>query len=98
VLDLRDYQLPFFNEPAPPIYTRGVYTQPEAKRCCKRIDEFDAFVATGLRTGDWASDQQQHGYNLLDRHGWRKLVPSPFHPRRNLAAQDAFKTAAFQLL
>ena len=30
-------------------------------------------------------------YNLLHRHGWRKLMPRPFHPTRNLAAQDAFK-------
>ena len=37
-------------------------------------------------------------YSLLDRHGWRKLMPRPFHPKRNLAAQDAFKKAAFQLL
>jgi transposase len=37
-------------------------------------------------------------YNLLARHGWRKLMPRPFHPRRDLAAQDAFKNANFQLL
>ena len=37
-------------------------------------------------------------YNLLDRHGWRKLMPRPFHPKRNLAAQDAFKKTAFQML
>jgi transposase len=37
-------------------------------------------------------------YNVLDRHGWRKLMPRPFHPKRNVAAQDAFKKAAFQLL
>jgi transposase len=37
-------------------------------------------------------------YNLLDRHDWRKLMPRPFHPKRNLAAQDAFKKTAFQLL
>ena len=30
-------------------------------------------------------------YNLLARHGWRKLMPRPFHPKRNTAAQDAFK-------
>src|SRR5271169_311419 len=30
-------------------------------------------------------------YNLLARHGWRKLMPRPFHPRRDLAAQDDFK-------
>jgi Winged helix-turn helix len=33
-------------------------------------------------------------YNLLPRHGWRKLMPRPFHPRRDLAAQDDFKKAA----
>jgi transposase len=30
-------------------------------------------------------------YNLLARHGWRKLMPRPFHPRRDMAAQNAFK-------
>src|ERR1700724_2122245 len=34
-------------------------------------------------------------YNLLARHGWRKLMPRPFHPKRNLAAQKAFKKTAF---
>src|SRR3974377_2592779 len=37
-------------------------------------------------------------YNLLARHGWRKLMPRPFHPQRNLAPQDAFKKANFHLL
>ena len=30
-------------------------------------------------------------YNLLARHGWRKLMPRPFHPRRDIVAQDAFE-------
>jgi NAD(P)H-dependent FMN reductase len=46
VLDLRDYELPFFKEPASPTYTGGVYTQPKAEAWRKRIGEFDAFVAT----------------------------------------------------
>ncbi len=37
-------------------------------------------------------------YNLLHRHGWRKLMPRPFHPKRDLAAQNAFKKAAFLTL
>ncbi len=37
-------------------------------------------------------------YNLLARHGWRKLMPRPFHPKRNLAAQNAFKKTAFLML
>src|SRR3981189_2279378 len=34
-------------------------------------------------------------YNLLDRHRWRKLMPRPFHPKRDLAAQHDFKKTAF---
>src|SRR5712675_321796 len=30
-------------------------------------------------------------YALLDRHGWRKLMPRPYHPKRGTAAQNAFK-------
>jgi transposase len=34
-------------------------------------------------------------YNLLDRHHWRKLMPRPFHPQRDVEAQNAFKKKAF---
>jgi transposase len=37
-------------------------------------------------------------YNLLARHGWRKLMPRPFHPKRDVAAQNSFKKTAFQML
>ena len=37
-------------------------------------------------------------YNLLHRHGWRKLMPRPFHPKRDVAAQNAFKKTAFLML
>jgi transposase len=37
-------------------------------------------------------------YNLLSRHGWRKLMPRPFHPKRDLAAQNAFKKTALLML
>src|SRR2546421_3424721 len=30
-------------------------------------------------------------YRLLDRHGWRKLVPRPRHPKANTQEQTAFK-------
>ena len=36
-------------------------------------------------------------YNLLARHGWRKLMPRPFHPKRDLAAQHSFKKILFQM-
>ena len=28
-------------------------------------------------------------YDVLARHGWRKLMPRPFHPKRDLAAQNS---------
>ena len=28
-------------------------------------------------------------YNLRARHGWRKLMPRPFHPKRDIVAQNA---------
>lgn len=30
-------------------------------------------------------------YSLLERHGWRKLMPRPHHPRRDIKAQERFK-------
>lgn len=33
-------------------------------------------------------------YRLLDRHGWRKVVPRPRHPKADMAAQAAFKKTA----
>ena len=30
-------------------------------------------------------------YRLLDRHGWRKLMPRPRHPQADPAAQEQFK-------
>ncbi|MGH8788276.1 MAG: winged helix-turn-helix domain-containing protein [Cupriavidus necator] len=30
-------------------------------------------------------------YRLLDRHGWRKVVPRPRHPKADVAVQAAFK-------
>ena len=37
-------------------------------------------------------------YNLLDRHDWRKLLPRPFHPDRDIEAQIDFKIRGLQKL
>jgi len=34
-------------------------------------------------------------YNLLHRHGWRKIAPRPKHPKADKAKQDQFKSELF---
>jgi hypothetical protein len=46
---------------------------------------------SGLREGYGHKTSNSTVYNLLARHGWRKLMPRPFHPVCNLAAQNALK-------
>lgn len=36
-------------------------------------------------------------YRLLERHGWRKVVPRPRHPKARPAAQAAFKKASVEI-
>jgi NAD(P)H-dependent FMN reductase len=45
-LDLRELDLPLFDEPLPPVYAGGVYTRPEAEAWRSKVGEFDGFVAT----------------------------------------------------
>jgi transposase len=35
-------------------------------------------------------------YNVLNRHDWRKLMPRPFHPDRDIEAQDNYKKKGLQ--
>src|ERR1700730_11364935 len=56
----------------------------------------DLKAAYEKRMGHATSDSTV--YNLLHRHGWRKLMPRPFHPKRDIAAQNAFKKTAFLML
>jgi NAD(P)H-dependent FMN reductase len=45
-LDLRDWALPFYEEPSTPSATGGVYTNQAAERWRRKIGEFDGFIAT----------------------------------------------------
>jgi NAD(P)H-dependent FMN reductase len=45
-LDLRGFELPHFDEPAPPAYASGVYTRSEAELWRRKVGEFDGFIAT----------------------------------------------------
>jgi NAD(P)H-dependent FMN reductase len=46
VLDLRDWPLPFYNEPKTAHATGGVFSDPAAERWRHKIGEFDGFIAT----------------------------------------------------
>lgn len=44
VLDLRDYPMPFFNDPIPPLYVTGDYLNPEVNKWANKIKEADGFI------------------------------------------------------
>lgn len=46
VLDLRDWPLPFYDEPATPLATGGAFSNPVAERWRHTIGQFDGFIAT----------------------------------------------------
>jgi transposase len=71
----------------------------------KLLAEFVARAEQGDLTevsAVWATLEQQVGqvvakstvYRLLERHGWRKLAPRPFHPDASLGVQEAFKKSS----
>jgi len=62
-LDLRDYALPFFDEPMPPGLARDSYTNPAVVRWREKVKEADGFVI--------CTPEYNHGYpavlkNALD--------------------------------
>ena len=45
-LDLRDWPLPFFDEPVSPVATGGVWANPATESWRRKIGEFDGFIVT----------------------------------------------------
>jgi NAD(P)H-dependent FMN reductase len=45
-LDLRDWPLPFFDEPTSPVATGGVWANAATESWRRKVDEFDGFIAT----------------------------------------------------
>lgn len=63
ILDLRDYPMPFFNEPAPPSTLQGKYSDKVAAKWAKKVAEGDAYILI--------APEYNHGYpavlkNALD--------------------------------
>src|SRR5579871_902352 len=63
LVDLKDWELPFFNEPVSPIAAKGEYKNPLVKKWAEKISEADGFVIV--------TPEYNHGYpgvlkNALD--------------------------------
>jgi NAD(P)H-dependent FMN reductase len=74
LLDLRDFRLPLLNEPAPPSYTGGVYSEPAAEAWRKRIGEFDAFVATVAEYNHGPTAALKNAFDSAFREWERKPI------------------------
>lgn len=57
LLDLRDYPLPFFNEPSSPSYVRGDYPNEIANKWARKIAEADGFIIV--------TPEYNHGYSAV---------------------------------
>ena len=71
MLDLRDYPLPFFEEPLPPGFAQDDYSNPQIITWRTKVREADGFII--------CSPEYNHGYpailkNALDTvyHAWRR--------------------------
>ncbi len=46
IVDLRDQDLPFLEEPLSPAFTGGVFANPAAQKWCALVSVYDAYIAT----------------------------------------------------
>ena len=72
LLDLRDYELPFFDSPSPAMNPRQ-YTNPAAEAFGKRIDEADGFV---ILTAEYNRGYSAVLKNAID-HTWAEWNRKP---------------------
>lgn len=56
-IDLRDWPLPFFDEPQSPSTSGGVYTLELAKKWAKKVDEADGYIIV--------TPEYNHGYSAV---------------------------------
>jgi len=67
LLDLRDYPLPFFEEPMSPMWSKGQYANPAVQRWADRIADGDAFI---IVTGEY-----NHGYPAVLKNAIDYIYP-----------------------
>jgi NAD(P)H-dependent FMN reductase len=67
LLDLRDYPLPFFDQPASPGWGKGIYENEAIQRWADRIADGDAFIMV--------TPEYNHGYSAVLKNAIDSIYP-----------------------
>lgn len=67
LVDLRDYTLPFFDEPISPMRGNGTYTKPEVQKWADKIKSADAYIMI--------TPEYNHGYSAVLKNAIDHLYP-----------------------
>ena len=74
VLDLRDYDMPCFNEPVSPLYKTEPYKNEAVARFTKKISEGDAFVMVTPEYNHSTSGVLKNALDWVQQEWWNKPV------------------------
>ncbi len=67
LLDLRDYEMPFFDSPMPPSMAKGQYSNEIVKKWAEKINNGDAFIIV--------SPEYNHGYSAVLKNALDVIYP-----------------------
>jgi len=67
LLDLRDYPMPFFNDPMSPSMAKGQYSNQVVKKWADKINDGDAFIIV--------SPEYNHGYSAVLKNAFDVIYP-----------------------
>lgn len=67
LVDLRDYSLPFFDEPMSPMRGNGTYSKPEVQKWAEKIRSADAYIII--------TPEYNHGYSAVLKNAIDHLYP-----------------------
>jgi NAD(P)H-dependent FMN reductase len=71
LVDLRDYPLPFYDEPISPMKLNGSYNKPEVSRWSEKVRQADAFIIV--------APEYNHGYGAVLKNALDHLYPEWNH-------------------
>jgi len=71
LVDLRDYPLPFYNEPVSPLRLNGQYPNPDVMKWSNKVKEADAYIIV--------APEYNHGYTAVLKNAIDHLYPEWNH-------------------